>query len=101
MLKFTNMEVAGFIPQWLKEDDTRSAVQQINAAYQHGGGWNDFEGFKLVGGGDEPYSLTYPNDPPMRELSRATLRDETLVLFQHDWFAVIQVDGSFRVARLD
>ena len=101
MLQFTNMEVAGFIPQWLSKDDPRSAVEQIDAAYQHGGGWHDFEGFKLTDGGDRPYYLRYPGDPLTRELSRATLRDETLVLFEHSWFAVIQADGSFRVARLD
>ena len=101
MLQFTNMEVAGFVPQFLSEDDPRSAVEQIHTAYSHGGGWQDFVGFELVGGGDFDYFLKYPSDPLMRELSRATLRDETLVLFEHGWFAVIQTDGSFRVARLD
>lgn len=101
MLSFTNMEVAGFIPQWLSEADPRPAVEQIHAAYGHGGGWNDFEGFSLSGAPEIGYYLSYPGDPPTHELSRATLRDETLVLFQHSWFAVIQPDGSFRVARLD
>lgn len=101
MLRFTNMEIAGIIPQFLSEDDPRPAVDQIHAAYGHGGGWNDFEGFTLSGGAKIGYYLSYPGDPPMHELSRATLHDEILVLFQHSWFAVIQADGSFRVARID
>lgn len=102
MLRFTNMEAAGFIPQFLDENNPRSAVEQIDTAYQHGGGWRDFKGFELVFGYDgAPYSLRYPGDPPMRELSRATLRKEKLVLFDCSWLAVIQADGSFRVARLD
>ncbi len=95
------MEAVGFIPQFLNENDPRPAVEQIDTAYRHGGGWMDFKGFQLAGGGDDPYFLTYPGDPAMRELSRATLRDETLVLFTSSWFAVIQPDGSFRVARID
>ena len=101
MIMFTNMDVVGFIPEFLDENDPRPAVEQIDTAYQHGGGWMDFKGHELLGGDGEPYSLKYPNDPPMRELSRAKLRDETLVLFTSSWLAVIQEDGSFRVARLD
>lgn len=101
MLRFTNMEVVGFIPQFLSESDPRSAVEQIHTGYSHGGGWMDFKGFELAGGGDFDYFLKYPGDPLMRELSRATLRNETLVLFDCSWLAVIQADGSYRVARLD
>ncbi len=101
MLKFTNMEVCGFIPQWLSENDPRPAVDQIDAAYGHGGGWNDFKGFTLSGAPEIGYYLSYLGDPPTHELSRATLRNETLVLFEYSWFAVIQADGSFRVARID
>lgn len=101
MLQFTNMEVAGFIPQWLSESDPRSAVEQIHASYGHGGGWRDFIGFRLVGASKTGYFLSYPGDPLTHELSRATLRKETLILFQHSWFAVIQTNGGFRVARID
>jgi len=101
MLKFTDMRAAGFIPQWLSEHNPMSAVEQIDKSYGHGGGWNDFAGFKLESKENGYYSLLYPGDPPTRELSRATLRDEKIVLFQHSWVAVIQPDGSFRVARID
>ena len=101
MLRFTNMEVVGVIPHFLSENDSRPAVEQIDAGYQHGGGWRDFEGFELEGGNGKPYTLAYPGDPLQLELSRATLRDETLVLFTSSWFAVIQEDGSHRIARID
>lgn len=101
MLQFTNMEVVGFIPQFLSEEDERSAVEQIDAHYQHGGGWSDFEGFSLGQLSDGSYALYYPEDPPMEELSRAQLRDETIVFFQCSWLAVIQPDGSYRISRCD
>ena len=104
---FTNMDVVGYIPSFLSEDDPRTAVEQIDANYTAGGGWHEFKGFKLKGGPslcdpkEEPYSLVYPGDPPQRELSRAKLRNELLVFFESSWLAVIQPDGNFRVARLD
>ena len=32
-------EALGFIPTFLHVDDPRPAAEQIDAAYQHGGGW--------------------------------------------------------------
>ena len=101
MLNFTDMKVVGFIPQFLDESDPRPAVEQIHAAYSHGGGWHDFWGFNLTGSSKIGYYLSYPGDPPIQELSRANLRDEKLVFFECSWFAVIQANGSYRVARLD
>ena len=100
MVTFTDMEVVGFIPSFLDEGDPRPAKEQINEAYAHGGGWNSFDGFNLVGSG-EKYALDYKGDPLQHELSRATFHDETLVFFEHAWLAIIQEDGSYDVARLD
>lgn len=101
MITFTNMEVVGFIPQFLSEDDPRPAKEQIDSAYQHGGGWRSFEGFELKGGNGIPYTLIYPGDPITESLSQATLRDETIVYFEHSWVAIIQKDGSYDIARID
>lgn len=100
MIYFTNQQAAGYIPWFLDEDDPRPAKEQINQNYISG--WNEFEGFILHDWKkpDRAY-LSYPDDPPMREKSRAKLRDETLILFQSDWFAIVQPDGTFNVARLD
>ena len=102
MLTFTNMEVVGFLPQFVSEHDPRSAKEQINDNYAHGGGWSSFKGFTLVSSDDKnQYGLDYPGDPMSKELSRATFRDELLVFFEHSWLAIIQKDGSFEVSRLD
>ena len=100
MLQFTDMNVVGFIPQFISEHDERPAKEQINEAYAHGGGWHSFKGFELIYKGDH-LELQYPDDPPMQELSRAEFRDELLVFFESSWLAIIQKDGSFDVARLD
>jgi hypothetical protein len=99
VIRFTNIHLCGLLPTFVRESDPRPAAVQINERYIHGG-WNSFKGFALreVGG---QYRLTYPEDPPRFELARAKLRDETIVLFQSDWVAVIQPDGSFDVARID
>lgn len=100
----------GYLPFFLDNENPRSAVEQLHANYTHGGGWNDFHGFELIRTGqpqpDYPwhgsYTLRYPDDPPYEELARTHLHDsECIVLFSHDWVAVIQKDGNYRVARMD
>jgi len=90
----------GILPQFFDEADPRPAREQINENYAHGGGWHPFEGFEL-GQDKKGYYLDYPEDPPMREIARAKLRDETIVLFQYDWVAIIQKDGTFEIASVD
>jgi hypothetical protein len=102
MMIWRNIARAGLLPQFLNENDPRGAVAQINEAYAHGGGWHEFEGFKLVW--DHAWhivGLAYPEDPTMWELSRCQFRDELVVLCESDWVAVIQKNGAFNVARID
>lgn len=101
MIPFTNQHLAGYLPQFFDERDPRPAREQAHTAYAHGGGWSAFKGFTLNGGRESTFSLSYPGDPPMRELSRAQLRDELIVLFQSDWVAIIQPDNSYEIARMD
>lgn len=103
---WTNIHRAGFLPDFLNENDTRTAVEQLHDNYAHGGGWNDFHGFALHNFvrdfiGKPLAELQYPGDPPMREVARTKLDDEWVILFECDWVAVIQDNGGFRVARLD
>jgi hypothetical protein len=108
------MDHAGFIPHFLSELDPRPAVEQINERYAHGGGWHDLtvgeRGFRLMGG--NPGMLKYPGDPPMHPLWEGYLHrvgttgddawtGERIVIYEHAFVAIIQADGSFRVARLD
>lgn len=90
----------GMLPMFLNDQNPNKAVDQLDKAYAHGGGWYDFKGFTLIEQGDY-YALSYPGDPPMRELARTKLRDETVVLFEASWVGVIQPDKTLRVARMD
>jgi hypothetical protein len=99
-LQWTNEEFAGLLPQFLSREDPLPAVEQLDAAYSHGGGWRKFEGFTLTEL-DGALALEYAGDPPMREVSRTTLRGEVICLFRHSWVAVIQPNGGFEVARMD
>lgn len=97
--KMTTEQIAwrlGYLPYFLSEADPRSAREQLNANYKFGG-WRPFPGFEL--GADN--SLNYPGDPPEFPLAQAKLRDELIVLYPHDWVAVIQPDRSFEVCRMD
>jgi len=90
-------EHLGFLPGWLDENDPRPAKEQFNQNYQHGGGWDPFEGFKLI----KNNWLTYPDDPPLRPLAQCQFRDELIVFYDHAWVMIKQADGSFEVCRMD
>lgn len=99
MIKFTNQHLAGYIPYFLSENDPRPAREQIDEAYV--GGWHSFKGHTLKYDDGGNAFLEYPEDPPTLEVARAQLRDETLILFQHSWLAIVQPDGSYEIARID
>lgn len=86
----------GFLPMFLQESDPRPAKEQIHERYVVG--WNDFKGFTMD---PETMVLSYPEDPPTMPLAWTQFRQEKVVLYEHDWVAIIQKDGSFEVARID
>ncbi len=100
--RITADAVLGLLPEIIQNDDPRSAIDQINERYAHGGGWNEFHGFTMRNG-----ALCYPEDPPYRpvaqiQLSETPLRKtERVVLYAHAWVAIILPDDSYRVARMD
>jgi hypothetical protein len=95
-------EAAGILPEFFDPADPRPAKAQFNDAYSHGGGWHDFQGFKLRNWeAQDEASIVYTGDPPMRELARGKLREETLILFEGEWLAIVQPDGSFAISRAD
>jgi len=96
MIEFSDMNVAGFLPDFFSEDDPRPAAEQLDENYQHGGGWRPMKGWDLVGG-----KVVYPGDPPLEPVSEAALRGEKLTLFQYDFLLIQQGDGSFEVGRVD
>jgi hypothetical protein len=95
-------ESLGFIPSFLSREDEAGAQAQLHRNYIYGG-FQSFPGFTLVRLGSDPLSwiLAYPEDPPVRALAYTRLREETIILFQYSWVAVVQPDFSFTVARMD
>lgn len=91
-----HIDMLGHVPDFIRDDDPRSAAEQINERYAHGGGWRPLNGFIW-----RPPDLYFPGDPAYRPLFSRRLRDEEIILFTHEWVAIFQPDGSFKVARID
>jgi len=87
----------GLLPEFVNIEDERKAVEQLDANYQHGGGWMPMKNFKMLEGN----ILQYPGDPPLQPLGVMELRDERIYVYQHGIVAVVQPDGSFEAARMD
>lgn len=90
----------GLIPRMLNPNDKRGAAEQLNANYQHGGGYHHQDGFTVYFE-DGLYLAEYDGDPPWIEVGRVELGDETVVLFPHSYVAVVQNSGEFVIARMD
>lgn len=103
MIEFKELEqgglaMTGYIPTFLSEGDPRPAREQLNANYQHGGGWIPFGGFELR---SSDMALLYPDDPPLRPIASANLREERILIYPYAWVLIMQPDGSWEVARMD
>jgi len=90
-------DMLGLLPFWLDDEDPRSAREQFNEHYAHGGGWRPMKGFKLTVGN----KLLYPDDPPLVPLAQAWLREQLIVFYEHAWVAIIYPDRSFEACRMD
>lgn len=93
-------ETLGYIPHFLSEKDPRTAREQLDAHYQHGGGWQpSVSKFEMLPNGylrDE-----YPEDPDLVLLAEGRLHEEVIRIYQYSYVAVIQPNGAFEVARMD
>lgn len=94
---FPDVEALGFIPTFLSEDDPRPARDQFNENYAHGGGWSPMRGWKFH---PQTQMILYHGEV-YRPISRAHLRDETIIVYQDAWVCILQKDGSFEVSRMD
>ena len=93
----TRADNLGELPYMLDEDDPRAARDQLHANYAHGGGWRPFTGFTL----NKDFSMSYPGDPPTYPIAMTKLRDEIIILSEHDWVTILQPDGSHETCRMD
>jgi hypothetical protein len=95
------LEDLGYLPEMLSEDDPRSAKEQLDAGYQHGGGWRPMSGWKRNGDGPSA-SIQYPGDPPLKPLAATFLHGkEAIVFYPHGFVLILQRNNSFEVARMD
>src|SRR5262245_38546221 len=86
----------GYLPEFLDENDPRSAREQLNANYI--GGWNPLSGFKFD---PKTKALLYPEDPPIHPIASTDLRSEKIFVYPGDWVLILQHDGTFEAARLN
>jgi hypothetical protein len=97
-----SIEALGLIPAFLNPHDEMDARTQLEQGY--GFGWYDVDGKMKMNKDWQPVGkaqLLYPDDPPMNEIGRTQLRDETIIVFPYGFVAVVQPDGSFRATRMD
>jgi len=88
----------GLIPAFLDPEDPRPAAVQLDANYQHGGGWRPQHKFKL---NPSDKRIVYPGDPAMAPFAMIPFRDEQIYFYPYGYIAVVQADGSFEAARMD
>ncbi|MGL5078776.1 MAG: hypothetical protein ACRDBG_23510 [Waterburya sp.] len=88
--------ITGFLPtnmigHW-------KASECFDRFYSHGGGWNKFEGFTMA---EDFMSISYSGDQPQKALAELMFGEERIILYAWSWVAIVQVDGSYEIARID
>ena len=89
----------GLIPDFLYERDPRTAQDQFNERYAHGGGWKPL----LTDWSFDPETgaLSYPDDPVYEPVAIGRLHDQVIFVYDYDWVCILNADGSFEVSRMD
>jgi hypothetical protein len=96
--KTTQPEDWGLVLTMLDTEDPRTAKEQLDAGYQHGGGWRHQDGFVHDA---HTGSMAFPGDPPFEPRAAIRLRKELIVLYPYGYIAIIQPDHSFEICRMD
>jgi hypothetical protein len=91
-------EHLGFIPSFFDATDPRPAAEQLDANYNHGGGWRPLTGFRVR---EFDNALLYGEDKPLRRLWRCEFRTEVIEVYQLAWVRITKADGSWEVSRVD
>lgn len=101
-IQLTNQRLCGILPEFFDESDPRPARDQLHENYAHGGGVHPFKGFTLNSWRSLGRAyLSYPEDPPMMEVARGFLRNETVILFESNWVAIVQPNDDHLICRVD
>ena len=89
----------GFIPTFLSYDDERPSAEQIDANYQHGGGWRPNNKFKFD---RDTHTLQYPGDPELKSFAVGIMPNETLLMFPYSILLIFnRKEKTYEVARVD
>lgn len=110
-------EHIGLIPDFLSDHDPRSAAEQFNESYAHGGGWSSFgKGqwklqLPLLPESEAWYAearLIYPGDPAFKCVAHTVLHygkdtAELVLVFPYGPWVVVKkfTSDEFDVARMD
>lgn len=87
----------GYVSMMLNDEDPRSVREQLDANYQHGGGWQPLAGAAL----DDKGRMVYPGDPPLAPLAYTRVRGELVFCYDHAFFGIVQPGGEAEFARMD
>lgn len=93
----TPPDALGLLPHMLDPADKRTAREQFDAKYPHGGGWRPMSGFKL----EKQGILRYPGDPPFKPIAMMRHHNEVVLFYPCAIVMILQSDGKFEVARMD
>lgn len=92
----------GYLPSFFLLNDPRPAAEQLSERYAHGGGWLPLHGFEvMLNTQPDFWRITYPGDPAYFALAYCQLREEKIILFEHEWLMILQPDGSWGITRVD
>jgi hypothetical protein len=94
-------DMLGLIPEMFSNSNPLSAKEQININYSHGGGFRAFNGFKML-----EHGLKFHGDPLMPLIAETVLhpdtdKAETIRFYLSSWVAIVQLDGSYEICRMD
>ena len=89
-------QAVGYIPSFLREDDTRPIIEQINERYISG--WHKFEGFQLM---KKSWTIKFAGDPPLQPIAGAALHGEIIVVYPSAWVMIVKENNSYEIARMD
>lgn len=88
----------GYVSMMLNDEDPRSVREQLDANYQHGGGWQPLAGATL----GEKMRMVYPGDPPLEPLDYTVVREEMCICYACAFFGIVQRGGeAAEFARMD
>ena len=93
----------GYIPSFFSEDDPRSATDQINDRYAHGGGWHPLDGVVVLVTG----TIVFPGDDEtpattLKPIAMTRLREETIFVYPGAFVMIYnKPTGKYEVAMID